>query len=99
MRRILNSGLVISALSISTVVPAASAADTFYIGTWKIVSAVVAPWWDDSAHKPDATEMRALVGKTVTITAKAILGPRQVAWTRPRYCGRGDAAHMVVHCA
>jgi len=95
MRRILNSCLVIAALSLSTVVPAASAPETFYIGTWKIVSAVVAPWWDDSAHKPDATEMRALVGKTVTITAKAILGPRQVACTRLRYEVRDDPADML----
>ncbi len=73
----------------------ASAPDPFYIGTWKIVSAVVAPWWDDPAHKPDATETRTLVGKTVTITAKAIQGPRQVACTGPRYQVKDYPADML----
>jgi len=42
------------------------------VGKWKIVSAVVAPWWEDRTHKPDDAEMRSLVGKTITITSKAI---------------------------
>src|SRR5258706_11777016 len=95
MRRLLYSCLVIAALSLSTVAPAASASDTFYIGTWKIVSAVTGPWWNDPAHKPDATEMRTLVGKTVTITAKAIQGPRQAACPRTRYEVKDYPADML----
>jgi hypothetical protein len=83
-RRLLNSSLVVVAFVIGTVA-AASAADTFYLGTWKIASAAVAPWWDDPAHKPDPAETKILVGKTVTITAKAMLGPRQFACSDPRY--------------
>jgi hypothetical protein len=72
-------------LVVATIVPVASAADTFYLGTWKIASAVVAPWWDDPAHKPDPAEMQMLVGKTVTIAPKAIQGPRQLACGGTRY--------------
>jgi hypothetical protein len=95
IRRLLNSCLVIAVLTLCTVVPVASAPDTFYIGTWKIVSAMAAPWWDDPIHKPDATEMRTLVGKTVTITAKAIQGPRAVACARTRYEVKDYPADML----
>jgi hypothetical protein len=83
--RALPSSLVIAALALGSLVPAAVAADPFYVGTWKIVSAVVAPWWDDPKQKPDPAETKSLVGKTITITAKAMLGPRQFACGDPRY--------------
>ena len=70
---------------LSTLSPMASAADPFYLGKWKIVSAVVAPWWEDRAHKPDEAEVRSLLGKTVTITSKAIQGPRILACMGTRY--------------
>ena len=72
-----------------------SAADPFYVGTWKIVSAEVGPWWEDKAHKPDGSETRTLVGKTVTITAKGIQGPRQVNCPRVKYEVRDDPADML----
>ena len=65
--------------------PMAAAADTFYLGTWKIASAVVAPWWDDAHQKPDQAETRALVGKTISITPRAIVGPGILACKGPRY--------------
>lgn len=52
------------------------AADAFYLGTWKITSAVAAPWWEDPVHPPDPAETKELVGKIVTITAGGIRGPR-----------------------
>jgi hypothetical protein len=61
------------------------AADPFYIGKWKIVSAAVAPWWEDKAHKPDAAGVRAYVGKTITIAAKSIQGPALFACKRTQY--------------
>jgi len=90
MIRILNIVVVLSA-----VLPIAQAADAFYLGTWKIASAVVAPWWEDPSHPPDAAETKTLVGKTVTIDAKAIQGPRQVACTRPRYSVKEYPADML----
>jgi hypothetical protein len=62
-----------------------SAADPFYIGKWKIVSAAVAPWWEDKARKPDATYLRALTGKTITITPRSIEGPGPLACKNPQY--------------
>ena len=62
----------------------AIAADSIYVGTWKIDSAVVAPWWKDSA-KPDAVEMAGLVGKSIAVTAHGITGPRQLACKDPKY--------------
>ena len=56
----------------------AFAADPFYLGTWKIDSAVLAPW-ADAQHKDDAAEMKTLVGKTVIFKPSEIVGPRQVA--------------------
>jgi hypothetical protein len=60
------------------------AAGPVYLGKWKIVSAVVAPWWEDKAHKPDEAEMKLLVGKTVTFSAKAIEATRG-ACENPHY--------------
>jgi hypothetical protein len=63
--------------------PGASAADPFYLGAWKIASAVVAPWADPA--RPDPAEMKSLVGKTVTIQPKAIIGPKILACQGPNY--------------
>lgn len=60
------------------------AADPFYIGTWKIDSAAVAPWWTD-AGKPDDAESKALIGKSVTIGMPAISGPAILACKGPHY--------------
>src|SRR5437867_1816719 len=72
-----------------------AASSPFYLGTWKIESAAVAPWWDDRAHKPDPVEMRRLVGKTITITEKAILGPRALACKGMRYEVKDYPADML----
>ncbi|HUI95986.1 MAG TPA: hypothetical protein VLX44_09560 [Xanthobacteraceae bacterium] len=55
-----------------------------YLGTWKIASAVVAPW-ADPARKPDEAEMKSVVGKTVTFKPKEIAGPRALACKGPKY--------------
>lgn len=62
-----------------------SAADPFYIGKWKIVSAAVAPWWEDKARKPDDAGVRAFVGKTITIAAASIGGPSLFACKRTQF--------------
>jgi hypothetical protein len=72
----------------------ALAADAFYLGTWKIESAVVAPWWTDRT-KPDAAEMAALVGKTIVLTPAGISGPRQLACKGPHYQVKDYPADML----
>jgi hypothetical protein len=62
----------------------AFAADPFYLGAWKIVSAQIGPWWDE-AQKPDLSESKELIGKTVTYKAAEIVGPRQFACKGPKY--------------
>jgi hypothetical protein len=64
--------------------PSARAAELFYLGTWKFASAVVAPWANPH-RKPDAAERDALIGKTVTLTATAIVGPKVFACKGPHY--------------
>jgi hypothetical protein len=71
-----------------------SAADAFYLGTWKIASALVAPW-ADPARKPDDAESKTLVGKVVAIKPAGIAGPRAVACNGPRYRLRDDGADML----
>jgi len=73
----------------------ASAADPFYLGTWKITSAVVAPWWDQASHEPGAEEMRGLLGKTVTLTTTSIQGPRELACKSVRYKVKDYPADML----
>jgi hypothetical protein len=61
-----------------------AAADPFYLGTWKIDSAVPAPWVE-APRKPDPSEMKTLVGKIVVFKPGEITGPRQVACKGPKY--------------
>jgi hypothetical protein len=72
----------------------AFAADNFYIGTWKIASAVIAPW-ADPLHKNDAAEMNGLVGKTVIFKPNEIVGPRQVTCKDPKYPVKDYPADML----
>ena len=71
------------------------AADPFYLGTWKITTAVVAPWADPAARKPDPTEMKSLVGKVVVFKTNEITGPRQVACKGPKYLVKDYPADML----
>jgi hypothetical protein len=70
------------------------AADAFYLGTWKIDSAAVAPW-ADAAHKDDAVEMKTLVGKIVVMKRNEITGPHQVACKGPKYVVKEYPADML----
>lgn len=70
------------------------AADPFYLGTWKIANAVVAPW-ADARHKDDAAEMKSLLGKIVVFKSTEITGPRQVACKGPSYKVKDYPADML----
>jgi hypothetical protein len=60
------------------------AADAFYLGGWRIVSAVVAPWADPN-QKPDSTEMKSLVGKVIAVKQNEISGPAAMTCKGPNY--------------
>jgi len=62
----------------------AAQADSSYLGTWKLTSAVVAPW-ADAKRKPDDAEKARLIGKTVVLGPKQISGPNPLACTAPHY--------------
>jgi len=70
------------------------AEEPFYIGAWKIESATVAPWWTER-DKPDAAEEKALVGRTFSISARSITGPRQLACRNPHYGVKDYPADML----
>lgn len=72
---------------------AAVAAEPFYLGSYKIVSATVAPWTE--GRKPDPAESKTLVGKAVTIKTGEILGPRQLACKGPKYQVKDYPADML----
>jgi hypothetical protein len=60
------------------------AADAFYLGSWKIASAVVAPW-ADPGRSPDPVEMKTLVGKVIVVKQNEISGPAAMACKGPNY--------------
>jgi hypothetical protein len=72
----------------------AIAADPFYIGTWKIASAVIAPW-ADPLHKGDEAEMKSLVGKNIVVKPNEITGPHELACKGPRYQVKHYPADML----
>jgi hypothetical protein len=72
----------------------ARAADASYLGTWKLSSAVVAPW----AHAkltPDEAEKARLIGKTIVFAQKRISGPNPFACPAPHYKVSEFAADMI----
>ncbi|QAU42650.1 hypothetical protein XH86_11810 [Bradyrhizobium guangdongense] len=60
------------------------ATDPFYVGSWTLTTAVVAPWADPH-RKPDDAERARLIGKTVVLKAREISGPRPFACVKPQY--------------
>jgi hypothetical protein len=70
-------------LAATALAPAARAAGAFYLGTWKIASAVVAPWADPA--RPDPAEMKTIVGKIVAIKPGEITGQKTLACKGPLY--------------
>lgn len=90
----MNKHLLGAALALSLASATVFAANAFYLGNWKIVSASIAPW-ADPARKPDPAEMKSLVGKPVTITPAGITGPHAVACKGPKYQVREYPADML----
>jgi hypothetical protein len=62
----------------------ACAKGPFYLGVWKIQSAVAAPW-ANPVTSTDTAEMRSFIGKTVTLASKEISGPKVFACNGPHY--------------
>ena len=62
----------------------AAAADPFYLGSWTLTAAVVAPWAEPH-RKPDDAERVRLLGKTVVLKSREISGPHPFACARPQY--------------
>jgi hypothetical protein len=65
--------------------PAYAGSAGAFAGTWTVSGAASAPWADPKNPMPDNGERAAIVGHTITIGAKAITGPRQVACSDPHY--------------
>jgi hypothetical protein len=70
------------------------AADNVYLGTWKISSAVVAPWVDRK-QKLDESEKQQLLGKTIELAAKRISGPKPFSCSGPHYKVSNFTADMI----
>jgi len=73
-----------AALSLVSGMAASHAEDAFYIGKWKIVDAKPAPWVLPS-DQLDPNEPKALIGKTIEITATSIAGPGDFPCAKPQY--------------
>jgi hypothetical protein len=76
--------VVLSAAVAAAILSPAGAQELPYLGAWKFVSAVPAPW-APSPDKADAAEVKDFIGKTVTIGRKAIAGPNVFGCNGPHY--------------
>jgi len=90
----LSGSLTAGLLLLAGLAQQAQAADTFFLGTWNISKAVVAPW-ADPAQKPNDKEMKSLVGKTLTFKAGSIAGPGITACKGPAYEVSVGGADMI----
>jgi hypothetical protein len=72
----------------------AGAEELSYLGAWKFVSVVPAPW-APSPQKADIAGMKQLTGKTVNLGLKAITGPKVLACKGPHYKVSDFSADML----
>jgi len=72
----------------------AEAADSFFMGSWKLSGAVLAPW-ADPRQKPDGAEPSRLLGQTIVFEAKEIAGPPPFACKAPHYKESDFTADMI----
>jgi len=79
------SGFLLRLYLFVSIAACAIAADAFYLGTWKITSAVVAPWVSGPAFDDDTKEMKSLAGKTIIIKSNEIVGPGILACKGPNH--------------
>ena len=84
---------LITCAAVAQVIPA-NAADSFYIGKWKLAGAVVAPWADPKQN-PDSAEQSRLIGKTIVFKAREITGPPPFACKTPHYKESDYAPDMI----
>jgi hypothetical protein len=75
---------LVTCFAVSAIFAPVQAADSSYLGVWKLSGAVVAPW-ADPRQKPDSAEQSRLLGKTVTFKPREITGPRPFACAAPHY--------------
>jgi hypothetical protein len=80
-------------VGVAAIAPA-KATDAFYIGTWKLAGAVVAPW-ADPRQKPDGAVPSRLIGKTVVFRPREITGPPPFACKAPHYKQSDFTADLV----
>ncbi len=76
----------------------AGAGSIFYLGTWKIVTATVAPWAEPGnrdGHVPYEPAKAVLMGKTILFRPTAIVGPGLVACKGPKYVIKDYPAEML----
>jgi hypothetical protein len=76
--------VLLAAMFAAAICSSAGAEEPSYLGAWKFVSAVPAPW-APSPQKVDAAEMKQLIGKTVNLGSKAIAGPKVFVCKGPHY--------------
>jgi hypothetical protein len=84
---------LITCAAVAQVIPA-NAADSFYVGKWKLIGAVAAPWADPK-QKPDSAELSRLIGKTIVFKAREITGPPPFACKTPHYKESDYAPDMI----
>jgi hypothetical protein len=72
------------AIAVAPFAPAL-AAGPHYLGTWKLSAAVVAPWADPAARKPDNAGPERLLGKTIVFKTGEIAGPQPFACKGAHY--------------
>lgn len=92
MSRRLYARLVLITIATLGATAPLRAADQFYLGDWKIDSAVEAPW---ARPKISASEKSRLMGKTVTLKAKEIAGPQPLACKGATYKVMDYSADML----
>jgi hypothetical protein len=77
--------VIVAALVSSAVASSlALSASINYLGTWTIASSEAAPWAAPN-EKPVASDIKALIGHTVTFSADRIDAPAPLACRKPHY--------------
>jgi hypothetical protein len=94
---IFSKHLAIAAFGVAAFTAASTGARAApaYLGSWKIASAVVAPWADKANLAVNTAEKTRLIGRTVSLAPNSITGPQPFPCKGPHYKLRQFTADML----
>lgn len=88
------STILLASIAFGVAASPSQAADESFLGAWTVSKSQAAPW-TDAAEKPVASDLKALMGMTVTFRPDRIVAPKPLGCRGPHYETKPYAPDML----